>query len=893
MTVETQTKKVTANGNDSATVFSFSPLVIFATTDLVVTLITAEGVESTLVEGSSDSTYSVAAATSFPGTGSVTYPAVGGTPLATGDSIVMKRVLTLEQTLDLENQGGYLPENQETAFDKLLMIDLQQQDAIDRSVKVPISVSGFSGDLPASIADYAGQALVVNADGDGFSTSASAGDATINNFWTNVLDDSTLAASITSLGGAQAVQTSIFKKGADVASANTLTLGSDGNYFDITGTTSITSIATIGVGAIIRLHFDGALTFTHHATNLILPGGENITTFAGYELTLIEYGTGTWRAIGSGDSFLATGTGATVRAKSSKIRDIVSVRDFGAVGDGTTNDAVAIQAAIDATPAGGCLYFPAGTGSYYCGNTVAGRLYVLKEMMFKGDGWGSILEWDVTAWADDPATEASRAALNVHLGEGVPDPGEGAAALMDYFICKDMAFDFGGSKSSTWAEGRRGIHAHTVDNFIMLNCKVQGGVGFGIMSTGNPQHSHNALIGCEITDSVGPMVNLTCDELLMVGNRLYDGGGVEIGAPDNAVIVGNQFIDLLATAIQICCDNFTVSGNVFDNIMIDSPGSGIGGITVQAGGGSAPAPFGIISNNSIITPSDSANRHGILLQRGTATSDHNNLQISNNSISGPHTGISCYNLKDSSITGNLLRGRTGGVGVGIHVGGNQVYSLRLHISGNDIKDYSAKTNTVTTNGPIQFSTSVMTDHVVGWNTQENTLVIGAAGEGTISPTSVATDEIVFPATQVPSAGANTLDDYEEGTWTPVLTIGTPGDLSVAYTTQSGTYRKVGGLLFITGNIRTSTWTHTTASGTVNVTGLPFTSTATYQHNFTTLWQGITKANYTHVYMRLAAAASSMNVGVSGSGRAADMAAAADAPTGGTVRLNFSGCYTVA
>jgi hypothetical protein len=187
----------------------------------------------------------------------------------------------------------------------------------------------------------------------------------------------------------------------------------------------------------------------------------------------------------------------------------------------------------------------------------------------------------------------------------------------------------------------------------------------------------------------------------------------------------------------------------------------------------------------------------------------------------------------------------------------------------------------------------MTDHVVGWNTQENTLVIGAAGEGTISPTSVATDEIVFPATQVPSAGANTLDDYEEGTWTPVLTIGTPGDLSVAYTTQSGTYRKVGGLLFITGNIRTSTWTHTTASGTVNVTGLPFTSTATYQHNFTTLWQGITKANYTHVYMRLAAAASSMNVGVSGSGRAADMAAAADAPTGGTVRLNFSGCYTVA
>jgi len=887
MTVETQTKKVTANGNDSATVFSFSPIVIYATTDLVVTKVSSAGVESTLVEGSSDSTYSVAAATSFPGTGSVTYPAVGGTPLATGDSIVMKRVLTLEQTLDLENQGGYLPENQETAFDKLLMIDLQQQDVIDRSVKVPISVSGFSGDLPGNIAGKAGEALVVNADGDGFSTSASAGDATINNFWTNVLDDNTLDASITSLGGAQAVQTSIFKKGADVASANTLTLGSDGNYFDITGTTSITSIATIGVGAIIRLHFDGALTFTHHATNLILPGGENITTFAGYELTLIEYGTGTWRAIGSGDSFLATGTGATVRAKSSKIRDIVSVKDFGAVGDGTTNDAVAIQAAIDATPAGGCLYFPAGTGSYYCGNTVAGRLYVLKEMMFKGDGWGSILEWDVTAWTDDQASEAARAALNVHLGAGVP------SALMDYFICKDMAFDFGGSKSSTWAEGRRGIHAHTVDNFIMSNCKVQGGAGFSIMSTGDPPHSHNALIGCEITDSVGPVVNMSCDEFLMVGNRLYDGGGIEIGAPDNAVIVGNQFIDLLATAIQLACDNFIISGNVFDNILINSPGASVGGITVQAGGGNAPAPFGIMSNNSMITPSDSANRNGILLQRGTATSDHNNLQISNNSISGPHVGIQCSSLKDSSITGNMLRGRTGGVGVGIHVASNQTNSLRLHISGNDIKDYSAKTNVITTNGPIQFSTAVMTDHVVGWNTQENTLVIGAAGEGAISPTSVATDEIVFPATQVPSAGANTLDDYEEGTWTPVLTFTTPGDLSVGYTTQRGIYRKIGGAVIVNFEVRTSSFTHTTASGVCRVTGLPFTSLATYSYDGACAWGGITKASYTHVVAEVAPSTTVVQFRICGSAQVLDQVASSSVPTGGTVRLNCNTTYMAA
>lgn len=84
-------------------------------------------------------------------------------------------------------------------------------------------------------------------------------------------------------------------KGADVASANALTLGTDGNYFDITGTTAITSIGTLGVGTVVKLHFDGILTFTHHATDLILPGGANITTAAGDEAELVEYASGDWR----------------------------------------------------------------------------------------------------------------------------------------------------------------------------------------------------------------------------------------------------------------------------------------------------------------------------------------------------------------------------------------------------------------------------------------------------------------------------------------------------------------------------------------------------------------------------------------------------------------------
>lgn len=57
-------------------------------------------------------------------------------------------------------------------------------------------------------------------------------------------------------------------------------------------------------------------------------------------------------------TFLAAGSGATQRTALEKFRDVVSVKDFGAVGDGTTDDTAAVQAAIAAASS---VWFPAGT----------------------------------------------------------------------------------------------------------------------------------------------------------------------------------------------------------------------------------------------------------------------------------------------------------------------------------------------------------------------------------------------------------------------------------------------------------------------------------------------------------------------------------------------------
>jgi hypothetical protein len=90
-------------------------------------------------------------------------------------------------------------------------------------------------------------------------------------------------------------------KGADVASANAMTLGIDGNYFDITGTTTINTISGTGwsAGSIITMQFDSTPTVTHAAGGsgqMFLTGAGNFSATAGDTLTLICEGTA-WREI--------------------------------------------------------------------------------------------------------------------------------------------------------------------------------------------------------------------------------------------------------------------------------------------------------------------------------------------------------------------------------------------------------------------------------------------------------------------------------------------------------------------------------------------------------------------------------------------------------------------
>lgn len=94
-------------------------------------------------------------------------------------------------------------------------------------------------------------------------------------------------------------------KGEDIASANNITLGTDGNQFDITGTTAVMRInpTNFKPGAIVVLNFDGAAvvhhaegTDTDTAKSLKLQGATDFTTAAGDRLVLY-YDGALWQEI--------------------------------------------------------------------------------------------------------------------------------------------------------------------------------------------------------------------------------------------------------------------------------------------------------------------------------------------------------------------------------------------------------------------------------------------------------------------------------------------------------------------------------------------------------------------------------------------------------------------
>lgn len=243
--------------------------------------------------------------------------------------------------------------------------------------------------------------------------------------------------------------------------------------------------------------------------------------------------------------------------------------------------------------------------------------------------------------------------------------------------------------------------------------------------------------------------------------------------------------------------------------------------------------------------------------------ENNDIRLS---VDAGASSVAVVSPTGLSVTGTLSLNETVPAGITLNVfnasetgttmGGNTLLRLASNASGAD--------------STIQFTDSVSNNSYISGKSghiyiQPDTAGISVAD---FSPTALTLGSgvnlvmasgkgIDFSATSDGSGTTTSevLSDYEEGTWTPVLTYATPGTLAVTQANY-GYYTKIGRQVTVQATVRLSAFTKGTASGALQITGLPFTvladeqasgvPIATYDAPFTTQPVAIASVGTTNI-----------------------------------------------
>ncbi len=281
MTLETTITRVQYDGDDST--ISFPTTFVFWDLDGPQAILAdSDGVETPWVRGTQ---YTMLGGLGLSGTLTVITSPTDYTP-ATGETLTIRSDLDNTQPSSFPLGGPIPTAVLEQQLDQIVRQVQQLSEEVDRSIRLKIS----SSESDVSIDDLSGNTakfVRVNTAEDGldFATVLPAGSVAIpvavNEGGTGT---TTAAVALTNLAAAgtgisnKFSKTQIWTKGGDLVSASPLVLGTDGNYFDVTGVVGFSQI-TCTAGTWFMLQFDDALTMTDGA-NLDL-GGADIITAAG------------------------------------------------------------------------------------------------------------------------------------------------------------------------------------------------------------------------------------------------------------------------------------------------------------------------------------------------------------------------------------------------------------------------------------------------------------------------------------------------------------------------------------------------------------------------------------------------------------------------------------
>jgi hypothetical protein len=369
-------------------------------------------------------------------------------------------------------------------------------------------------------------------------------------------------------------------------------------------------------------------------------------------------------------------TNAVGRTVHQKLQELISVKDFGATGDGTTDDTVAIQSAVNAA-AGKALYFPGGT------YIVSDVITLVSNTVIYGDQGITTLKLKAQTYA---AANVSIFVLtsitNVYIYGLIFNGNKGNIGttrnpINTIFQSTKVTFD-----TCEWiaCEGICLNISTSVDSFAVLNCRFISCGG----ATDNSDGYRNQAIAfsssaalrskdIEITGNYFFAQGLDCismcnlDDVVVSNNAAYDSYSFLYNAPApfrtvNLVVTGNVIYNtnqgsLNNTVNPVAIDlprvsNGTITGNsiykceqsgigIFDdsvnivvsgNSLIDCGYKGVswyGGISVGGGAGVASGILEVIIANNTITSTGTVTgmKFGILLD-----SDLEGVTVSNNTL---------------------------------------------------------------------------------------------------------------------------------------------------------------------------------------------------------------------------------------------------------------------
>lgn len=372
---------------------------------------------------------------------------------------------------------------------------------------------------------------------------------------------------------------------------------------------------------------------------------------------------------GSGEiGFIQAGAGAVARTVQSKLREIVSLTDFGAVGDGVTADTTDVQEAFDSGATE--VYVP--NGDFLCG-----PLTIDAALRLHGPG-------TITANSDADNLITVSAAGTVIDGIGLTGTGNfsaNTATAVDDRVClvKSTAANVSVRNCTLTNAYQIFAHFYTVDGCIAENNRLYGGIttfadtGYqGIRFSGctNFQALGNRVIPngtgkCQEAIILGTESSTNCDGGVVNGN-IVEGAhdhGIYVLGGKNIVINGNRLKSDGAGIVY-------ASANGWDGAAWnDYAGASITGNTLIKDGGSQQTGISLRDVNNTVCCGNTVTGFpiGITMQPNeydSANNRMNNNTIANNVISGITTtgilfglnGKSLGQTMNNRVTGNQITG---------------------------------------------------------------------------------------------------------------------------------------------------------------------------------------------------------------------------------------------